>query len=247
VAAGLDDVGRAGPVVIHQASAHPLRSAASVQPTLKGTFVITLPTREFVGLLGDAIPFALDSDDLPDYRIVRVEWDGKRLHASATDTMRAARSTWDPDDDDAGQSAMFPVLGGVDDRWAVLVDLAEAKELAKVYKLPAKEGDTPLTLDYRNGYLVVDRSKDTGHSAIKVVVQGRLVNFPNLSKQAVEELPYTGGQLAAFGQVRQRGPMTLTFQGPREPTVVRIGERFVGTLMPAIVKRPEPALIGEVG
>lgn len=205
--------------------------------------MITLPTREFVGLLADVIPFALASDDLPDLNVVRLEWDGKRLHAAATDTLRAVRSTWDPTDDDgdSGQEAMFQMLGGADDRWVVLIGLPEAKELVSIYKLPAKESGTPLTLDQRDMNLIVDRSRDTGHSAIKTVIESQAVNFPNLSTvldvpvipQAVEELPYSGKQLAAFGSVRQRGPLTMTFQGPRNPTVVRIGERFIGTLMPA--------------
>lgn len=202
--------------------------------------MITIPTAEFVGLITDVAAFALDNDDLPDYRIIRLSWDGQRLHAAATDTLRTARSTWDPDDDEGGQDSMFDVLGGADEPWALLVDLRDAKELAKIYKLPAKEGRTPLTLTYDNGVLVVDRSRDTGHQAIRTRAEGQAVNFPDLRSvldvpvlpQAVEELTFTGSHLAALGQVRQRGPLTLTFQGPRQVTVARVGSRFVAVLPP---------------
>lgn len=205
---------------------------------------ITIPTAEFVGLINDVAPFAFPKDDLPDVNVVRLEWDGDMLHTTATDTMRAARSSWHPDDDPHNaknvQDAMFTVYGGADDRWALIAGLADAKELVKIYKLSDKEAQSPLTLDYDGGRLKVRRSRDTGHQAITTIVEGRMVEFPDVGKlldaepriEGVEEIHYAGRHLADFGTVRQRGTMRLTFGGPTRATRVTIGDRFLGTIRP---------------
>ncbi len=214
--------------------------------------MITIPTSDLCGLLTDVAPFAFPDDDLPDVNVVRVEWDGNMLHASATDTMRAARSSWHPSDSDDNDT-MFAVYGGADDRWSLLVDLAEAKEIAKVFSLPKKEGATPLTLTYDNGRLVIARNRDTGHTAHTMVVEGRLVNFPNLGGMldtaiqpvATGVVDYSGALLAPFGLVRQRGGLLrMTFGAQR--TRITIGDRFVGTIQPQPTgqRDVEPTLAG---
>lgn len=203
--------------------------------------MITIPTGELTGLIADTAPFAFPEDDLPDVNVIRLEWDGDMLHATATDTMRSARSTWHPDDSDGGeQDSMFAVFGGADDRWVIYISLDDAKEAAKVFKLPTKENRAPLTLTYDHGRLVIARNRDTGHTAHTMVLEGKVVNFPNLTRDLddsvtateVGQVHYTGTHLAAFGVVRQRGPLQMLFAGPGRPTRVRIGSRFVGAIWP---------------
>ncbi|MBM0235923.1 hypothetical protein JNW88_00275 [Micromonospora sp. ATA32] len=67
--------------------------------------MITIPTGDLVGVLADVIPFAFPEDDLPHVNCVRLEWDGEMLHAEATDTLHAARSSWHPDDDRDGNTS----------------------------------------------------------------------------------------------------------------------------------------------
>jgi hypothetical protein len=213
---------------------------------------ITIPTTEFVGLINDVLAFAFPKPDLPHVNCVRFDWDGEMLHAAATDTLRAARSSWHPDDADGSgdQDSLFTTLGGADDPWTVIAGYAEARELVNVYKLPSKEGRTPLTLDYNRGSLRVIRSRDTGHQAITTVVESKAVDFPDVRKaldvepqvEGVEAIHFAGQHLADLGSVRQRGTLRLTFAGPRRATRVTIGERFVATLNPDRVGDRQPGL-----
>lgn len=216
---------------------------------------ITIQTSEFTGLIGDVAPFACPHDDLPDLNVVRLEWDGEMLHATATDTLRIVRSSWHPDDDEGDDSkgALFAAYGGVDDRWVMHIRLDEAVELAKHFKLPAKEGAVPLTLSHDRGQLTVSRSADTGRQDIKVIVTTRMAEFPDVRNaldvaprtEHVTELAFVGRHLADFGVVRQRGVMRLAFCGPERATRVTIGKRFVGTIRPDRSGQPrQEALIG---
>jgi hypothetical protein len=213
---------------------------------------ITIPTTEFVGLINDVLAFAFPKPDLPHVNCVRFDWDGEMLHAAATDTLRAARSSWHPDDADGSsdQDSLFTTLGGADDPWTVIAGYAEARELVNVYKLPSKEGRTPLTLDYNRGSLRVIRSRDTGHQAITTVVESKAVDFPDVRKaldvepvvEGVEAIHFVGQHLADLGSVRQRGALRLAFAGARRATRVTIGERFVATLNPDRVGDRESGL-----
>lgn len=205
---------------------------------------ITIQTGQFVGLLEDAMPFAFPKDDMPSVNVVRLEWDEEMLHASATDMLRTARSSWHPDDDEKGSDSKKPLipaygdLGGADDRWVVFMRLADAKSLAKHFTLPKTDAAVPITLDHNNGRLRVDRSADTGQQAVRVDVETHFVEFPELTKlfdadptpEPVEEIPYVGRHLGDFCSVRQRGQFVMTFAD--KITYIHIGERFVGTLRP---------------
>jgi hypothetical protein len=213
---------------------------------------ITIPTTEFVGLIGDVLAFAFPKPDLPHVNCVRFDWDGEMLHAAATDTLRAARSSWHPDDADGSsdQDSLFTTLGGADDPWTVIAGYAEARELVSIYKLPAKEGRVPLVLDHDRGYLRVIRTRDTGHQAITTVVESKAVDFPDVRKaldvepvvEGVEAIHFAGQHLADLGSVRQRGALRLAFAGARRATRVTIGERFVATLNPDRVGEHESGL-----
>lgn len=220
--------------------------------------MITIPTGEFVGILSDAIPFACTDDDLPSMNCVLVEWDGDVMHAISTDSIRMAWSQWAEDDElPSGEVVQEDLLSpwGADDGdepWSILLPLADAKHLVKTYKLPVKEVWTPLQVDVDRGAvpmrLVVERRRETGHSAIRTVVEGSTADFPKIRDvltkfdrlEPVTDLAYTATRLADFAKVRPRGPMELKFTGRKTPTHVTIGTRFIGAIQPARIGK-DPA------
>jgi hypothetical protein len=208
--------------------------------------VITIPTGDLTGIIADVIPFAFSEKDFPALCAVRLEWDGTRLHAFATDRIRLGWSQWEPGDVSDGeevQDDLFTDWGTGDEPWATTLDLDDAKELVSVFKLPPKELRTPLTVDYdpeRDRTKVV-RARDTGHSAITVIAEGNGEVFPDLrvlltksdKLTKVTGQAYSAKFLADFAKVRPRGPMDLKFTAGL--TRVSIGERFVGAIVPVQV------------
>lgn len=208
--------------------------------------MITVPTADLVGILSDVVPFAFDDNDIPDINCVRLEWDGNRLHALSTDRYRLAWSTWEPGEVAVGeevQDDLFTDWGSADDPWAMTIALDEAKELVKVFKLPPKEGHTPLTVDYdkQRWTAKVVRARETGHSAITVVVPDMRAEYPDLrallakndALATVTGVEYRAKYLADFAKVRPLGPLSLRFS--EGLTHVSIGERFVGAIVPVKV------------
>ena len=206
--------------------------------------MITIPTGDFTGILADVVPFAAPDDDMPDINCVRLEWDGYRLHALATDRYRIGVSTWEKGDSDGEdvQDDLFTDWGSGDDPWAMSIALDEAKELVKVFKLGPKEHHTPVTVDYDAGrwHAKVVRARETGHSAITVVTPDTRAEFPDVRAlmtkndrlESVMSLGFSAKMLADFAKVRPRGPMELKFTGAEGLTHVTIGERFVGAIQP---------------
>lgn len=207
--------------------------------------MITIPTRDLTGILGDVVPFACPSDEFPSIHCVRLEWDGNLLHALATDRYRVGISTWQPGEvlpDEEVQDDLFTNWGSGDEPWASRIALPDAVELVKVFKLPPKQGWTPVTVDYEaDRYrLTVKRSRDTGHSAITIAVQDDSLDnpFPNVRAlladatkfRAPKEITYSAKYLADFAKVRPAGPLELRFT--ERLTHVKIGGRFVGAIMP---------------
>lgn len=205
--------------------------------------MITIPTAELVGLLSDTIPFAHPDKNEDVLRSVRIDWDGRMLHATATDRARIGWARWHPDDapDVDYQDDLFVDLGGHDTPWTAVIGLDDAKDAVKMFKLPAKEGHAPLTVDLQRGQLRVSRSRDTGHSAITHVMRDATIgDYPD-SRTAFDDLPgldfvdrlaFTAAYLADFAKVRPRGPLAMRFAGPDRLVHVQIGERFSGLIMP---------------
>jgi hypothetical protein len=204
--------------------------------------VITIPTGDLTGILADVIPFACPEDELPLLNCVRLEWDGKQLHAMSTDQFRMAISTWDPYDLPAhdSQDDLFTHWGSDDEPWSAILPLNDAKEIVKVFKLGPKETQVPLTVDPDGGRLKVARARETGYSALTAVMETPLYEFPDLrallaksdTLADIRGVAYNARFLADFGKVRQRGPMELSFTGVTGLTHVRIGERFIGAIVP---------------
>jgi hypothetical protein len=205
--------------------------------------VITIPTGDFTGVLADVIPFAWPKDDFPQLNCVRLEWDGRQLHALTTDRYRLGWSTWEPGDVTAGedlQDDLFSNWGSGDTPWTCTLALADAAELARVFKLGVKETQVPVTVDYEadRRRLTVKRAKETGHSAITISAEDTFGEFPDVRKwlaaadklAARREIQYNAAYLADFAKVRPRGPLSM--RHTKGLTHVSIGERFVGAIMP---------------
>jgi hypothetical protein len=211
--------------------------------------MLTIPTGELVGTLQDIIPFASTDKDLPSVHAVRLEWDGDRLHALATDRYVAGWSRWHPDDkavhadpDKGIQEELFDVWGGDHHKeWQVTLDLPDAAEIVKVYRLPAKQDRCPLEVECEWPKLTIRRRPSDEHSAIVSTFEGlRDIDFPNVRALLdvgrlpvlTEQITYDAKKLATFAKVRYYGPLALRLHGPRTTTVVTIGERFTGAIMP---------------
>ena len=213
---------------------------------------ITIPTGELTGLLNDVTPFALPDEDLPELSAVRLEWDGQVLHAFAHDLHRVAWSQWCPDDPpvDPEQQQLGVEWGGADDPWAITIALRDAKEIAAVFKVPNKERECPLGMHYQaDGRLKVARSRESSRSALTGIWEDTGLPFDNLRERlsrwdrlkAIRSIAFNAALLADFELVRPRGPLRLTFTGEEKPTLVEIGPRFCGAIMPI---RTEPRAPG---
>lgn len=224
---------------------------------------ITIPTGDLVGLLSDVIPFAHPDDEFPTLHAVRLEWAGSALHALATDRYRIGWSAWSPDDDpiEERQEDLFTKWGGADDDpWAATVALDDVKHLVKTFKLTGKGVYyVPLTVEHVGRAVRIQRSKDTGHSAISNTVEDLFVPYPNLRELLATKdtigpatgMAFTAKLLADFAKVRPRGPLHMRFTDGRF-VHLSIGERFVGAIMAVdaegfLVDAPEPAAEPEGG
>lgn len=213
--------------------------------------MITIPTGDLTGIIGDVIPFASPDTDLPKMNCVRLEWDGSMLHAQSIDGIRLGWSSWTPDDDakEEHQDSLFTEWGGADDPWSATICLDDAKDLAKCFKLPAKEIFTPLTIEKVQRTVRVVRTRDTGHSAFTSVMHDTFVEFPDVRKVLsgndvalpTSALAFNAKYLADFAKVRPRGPMHMMFTGPTGVVHISIGERFSGAIQPVRDFDKEPA------
>jgi hypothetical protein len=208
---------------------------------------ITIPTGDLTGILADVLPFAFSDPEVPTLNSIRLEWDAGMLHALSTDRIRAAVSSWHPDDDPEpgaiAEDDLFTTWGGSDEPWHLLLTRDDVVHLVKVFKLPRKESHVPLTVEVHEGQVTVRRHRDTGYSALTATMDHQLVeDAPDIRAllagigpaRRVDHVCYNARFLADFGKVRPRGhPLALTFAGPGRATRITIGERFAGAIQPA--------------
>jgi hypothetical protein len=208
--------------------------------------MLTIPTSDLLGILGDALPFiSPDKDDI-ERRCIDLRWDGTMLHAGATDVTRVVVSSWHPEDDpDHDTQLQFGVVLGEDrpTTWQILLSADDVGHLLKTAKPVKGLEQTLLTLVYADGpVLEVARAKQARLPGIQLAYDGLNFAFPDLRQalveaasraEAVKEIAWNGELMADFGRVRQRGgPARWTFSGPQHPAVVEIGTRFVGSIQP---------------
>lgn len=215
---------------------------------------LTIPTAELTGLLTDVLAFAPVVKDDPN-RGVLIEWDGETLYASAYDVLSGARSSWTPGEGQEGEvsenEAGYPetsLLGGDDPAWRAFVAYDDAKEIVKVFKLPAKRWWVPVTVKISptGSRLTIERTGDLGPT--EALLSARIdidatAKFPGVQEivdAAKDEHDartlsygetYSPYRLAAFGTVRSHGPLVLQFTPG--PTVARMGDdRLIGFIWP---------------
>ncbi|HEY9474351.1 MAG TPA: hypothetical protein VIS06_10930 [Mycobacteriales bacterium] len=219
---------------------------------------LTIPTRELVGALADVIPFASAIPD--DYTLGRVliEWDGETLHTMATDRYTVGWSRWNPDDapvdgEEPAEDDLFTEWGESADRtWSKQISLLDAKEIVKVYKLPAKAGGVPVLVTAGFKTLTLDRKPESGHTAITMEFLSEpderypdvraFIDTAEAMGEPVGQIMYNPRHLAAFDKVRPHGQFQRQFGGETKPTFVRIGERFTGLVMPVRPDRNQNAV-----
>lgn len=202
--------------------------------------MITIPTGDLTGILSDAVPFASPEKDLPDSHCVRIFWDGNTLHTQAHDEIHMGWSRWTADEDHVQDSKDFPAngWGGADDPWSVTIRLDDAKHLIKTYQLGAKQYFVPLTVEPTGHGLRIQRTRDSGRSAISTVVRDTAATFVDLQRflaehdtiEAVQHVNVDAKRLAAFSKVRPRGAMLTRFTGEGKPLIVTIGDQFTGAI-----------------
>jgi hypothetical protein len=220
--------------------------------------MITVPTGELVGLLSDATPFADAEKNATTHACVLVEWDGEMLHTQATDRIYWGHASWHPNDDpdtEVAEEQLLAQWGGADNPWRCVIELADARDVVKNFKLGAKEWGVVLNLDLLDDRLRISRARDDAHSALRQdllcrpwPVNGEL--FPDVDVwlagrgkygRATDAVSFSARRLAAFAKVRQRGPITFGFWGPAGATDIAIGERFVGAIRPTPSSDSKPA------
>jgi hypothetical protein len=209
--------------------------------------LITVPTMEFVGALNDVIPFASKEKDDPAYGIVRIECDGDDVITLASNRNQHVRYFWDPNTVEIRESRPF----------SIGIDLADAVNLARTFKLPTKLSWAPLHIgtsvdDFEeNSYrLRVWRDGGEDWSKISQDVTGRGrprpetkdIPEPNIHglirdfadrESHLEKIAFSGDRLANFGKVRAHGPVEFEFSGEAHQAVrVTVGPRFAGVVWP---------------
>jgi hypothetical protein len=214
--------------------------------------MITISTGDLLGLLTDVMPLATDSKDSPQYGVL-LEWtdamsDGGRLRAHATNGgLTAGVSSWDPDDREIyvapDEFAYVPGRSFEDEpAWRAFIAMPDVAEIVKTFKLPAKFLWIPLRVKVNDTgtRLIIERSRDTGKTQHLMTVQptGTEAAVPDIDAMVEGALhrlrprngiKMWGHRIAAFANASRRGPLDLTFTNAG-PVVVRVGDRFAGTL-----------------
>ncbi len=203
---------------------------------------ITVPSADLCGILADTQHFITPDKEDTEHRVVNLRWDGVLLHASATDGIRAAVSSWHPDDEPEKdvQDTLGVELGGADEPWDITLTIDDVKHLLGVAK-PVKGLEyLPLALDCDGGILSVKRAKQSRVPGFSLAYDGVGGPYPDQRFVVVEALGrveptkefwVNAVLMADFGRVRQRGGCAKwTFTD--KAAVVEIGERFAGLIAP---------------
>jgi hypothetical protein len=192
-------------------------------------FSFVLPATDWVNLLTGAVPFAALDED-PSLNVIFLTAQGRILQAVATDGCRLAVS-----------SVVLPAMApDQPQEWDFLLSAASARHLVLTYE--ACPWDEELMVTIEAGSLVVDTVGLLGPtSELATMYLRRLGEFPpyrELLNEAVGEpasvvrvSPYL---LATFAEAARQSDacMDIVLSTPDKPVLVRIGDYFVGLLMP---------------
>lgn len=192
----------------------------------------TMKAKALHTALTDALLFAAPASmRLPFLEAVRLEFGDGQLVAAATDRMAVGVSR----------------VEYVGDSFAVVVSAREAKALAKMAKTATRRGQASRWVE------IVAEGRDvafrfsTGESLTVRALDAELPDWRKLIPRdahlmgGIAGMGYHPSLVAKFAKVRpdEQGPGTsmvlfasVTSSGKPGPTVVRVGENFVGVLMP---------------
>jgi len=217
--------------------------------------MITIPTSELTGTIGDVLGF-VDDDKNNYYRGIVIQWTGGELRALAYDVLSGGAATWTPGegseseqpDEDSVDSPFDPDWGSEDHAWRVWISLDDAKEIVKTFKLPAKEALTPVTVEttVSGSRLIVARAKTDKRSAHTMTIDTdaeRCSVTPDPAEVALVAIEGIGSasngfgvaawRLAPFTAARQWDVADFRFGRPGEPVAVRMSSRFTGFIFRA--------------
>lgn len=220
--------------------------------------MITIPTTELIGGLSDVLPVITDPKSA--LAGVVVEWTGEALRFTTYDVYSGACVEWVPgegaegeigDGDEAEDDDI--AWGGDDDPWRTWIWLDHAKDIVKLFKLPAKLWRFPVQIKCTvAGDLMFERV-DSPRGNRELRIPGDLDkarrDVPDVTAiaNAYDRTPtehaagrFNAARLGAFGAVRPHGLMQMEFGTVNEPVGVRIGSRFHGFIYFADAKNVRP-------
>lgn len=217
--------------------------------------MITIPATELIGGLSDVIPIITDPKGA--LAGVEIRWDGEALHFTAYDVFSAGTVAWFPGDGaekDEDENAEEIEWGGEDAPWAAWIYLDDAKEILKLFKLPAKLWRTPVTIkcSLSGDRLIVERTDSPrGERLLTLPADpAQLAHIPPVRVIAdrvaagfgspVDQAEFFHQRLGSFGAVRAHGTLRMVFGQEGDPTAVFIGTRYAGFIYPASAKNVRP-------
>lgn len=228
--------------------------------------MITIPTTELIGSLTDVLPVITDPKG--SLAGVRVSWDGESLHFTTYDVHAGATVEWTPGegaegDLDAGpdgEDATFEDIdwGGDDAPWSVWIWLPQAKEILKLFKLPAKLWRFPVTLKCSptGDRLTIER--EDGPKAGRLLMlntdNGMLPKIPDVralagsvvlnsaAERGREAISLAPHRLGAVGAIRAHGVLALRFPASESslPIALHAGTRYAGFIYGAETRNVRP-------
>jgi len=204
--------------------------------------VIIVPTTELISCISEILPHIQDPKHSETAGLV-LAWDGDALHFAAFDVLSGAEVTWEPGkgaegNADEGEDIAW---GGDDVPWRIFIDYDSAKEIVKLFKLPAKFWRYPVKLKVNatGSKLTVERDDMARGERLLVVstYNDVLKRIPDIhtvatsaqgnSTRRMVTLP--GHRIAPFGLASRHGEMTLALYGDdNEPVGVWVGSRVTG-------------------
>jgi hypothetical protein len=216
--------------------------------------VITIPTTELIGGITDVLPILSD----PKTGGIKINWDGECLHFTAYDIYSGGTVAWFPGEGAEGEfddeeGAVEIDWGGDDSPWSVFIWADQAKEILKLFKLPAKLWRVPVTMKASptGDRLIIERTDSPrGERLLMLPTDNDHLNeIPDVANYAQDQdrsitavttATLAPARLGAFGAVRPHGLMTMLFGLLSDPVEVRIGSRYAGFVYLAGAKNVHP-------
>jgi hypothetical protein len=224
-------------------------SKPKTEPAKATGDIAVIRADELHRLLSDVLPFAGTDDTLPMLRCVHIESDGKRLLAATTDRFTMGVSKVDiPEGGDHGvlQDVQF-LLGPTDVSTLIKIAKTVKRDIYSRFVTISKIGEIPPgctvpTFTYRFAFF----------SGESITVKPFDAEFPKFKQLIPSGEPiaramsaFTASYLAKFDKVANDSGRIQIYSfddneyGGAKPTVVLIGNNFIGMIMP--VRCPEGA------